>query len=146
MAGNAHTTSARLSATLAGALACTLAAATALGATLMGKYEEFATGSCSGATLCTLQFSAVPAGKVLFTTGISCRVAGFGAELQALALGAARNSFLMPQSMISGGGIWQSNDRIDKFYSAGLRPTVTAAFTTTTNIIVQCTLSGDLKP
>lgn len=121
---------------------------------LAAGYGDIATKSCTNAISCVATFStAVPTGKVLVITSVTCNVQTSGntsithLALAANNLSATTGGFLTPSTIAYFGttGYYQSADTLFTFVKAGAKPVVGAIFTQKTNSVVACTLGGVLK-
>jgi hypothetical protein len=121
---------------------------------LAAGYGDIATNTCNNTTACVATFpTAVPAGKVLVVTSVTCNVQTSGnTSITHLAfaannLSATTGGFLTPSTIAYFGttGYYQSADTLFTFVKAGAKPVVGAIFTQKTNSVVTCTLGGTLK-
>jgi hypothetical protein len=138
-------------AVLAAGLVAGIALATRASAvTVLGKYyEDYRTAQCN-AFSCAVTFAPVPAGKILITTGVSCKaiIGTTTATINYFRVGGlARYSFFAAVRLRSDPNqVWQANDQMHKIYGAAARPAVDIGINESTAIELQCSLSGELKP
>jgi len=119
-----------------------------------GYYEEFLSRNCFNASSCNVPFSAVPAGKTLIITNVSCQLltsgtntAVFGASLTKV--GGGGPTFLGTSVLVTSTTFrkFLSNTQVTKIYLAGQSPSVSVSFTTSISTIgMNCFISGSLRP
>ena len=119
-----------------------------------GYYEEFLSRNCFNASSCSVPFSAVPAGKTLIVTNVSCQLltSGTNTAVHAASLtkvGGGGPTFLETSVFVTATTFrrFLSNTQVTKIYRAGESPSVSVSFTTTISTIsMNCHISGILKP
>jgi hypothetical protein len=120
-----------------------------------GHFEEFvASSGCSGSQSCAATFTAIPAGKTLILSNVSCSItASQTAAILALTLtrqgSASIQAFLNVSTLLSAGSFrrFVSNTEIPKIYVGGQIPRVAVSFTASQAISsMQCYLTGQILP
>jgi hypothetical protein len=120
-----------------------------------GHFEEFvASSGCAGSPSCAVSFTAIPAGKTLILSNVSCSItASQTASILALTLtrqgSASILAFLNVGTLLSTGSFrrFVSNTEISKIYVGGQIPRVAVSFTASQAISnTQCYLTGQILP
>ena len=123
-----------------------------------GRFQQYLNGACGGINVCTINFAAVPAGKTLDVSNFSCylRVSG-AADVYALQLlqiraggsiGNAVTADLHQVDTIVGPPaqrVYQSNDTVFAFATAGQRFRAYAELRAGTFSQFACHISGQLQ-
>jgi hypothetical protein len=103
---------------------------------IQGNYEETISQGCPNAASCSVVFSAVPAGKALVVSDVSCQITAGGSGVITL-LSLNRQGSLANQAYLNVGAPvtvttnfrrFFSNTEISKLYAGGAIPKVSVSF------------------
>ncbi len=116
---------------------------------VQGLYEDTRVRSCSAVTSCAMNFSVVPAGKLLTVKHVSCRIsAGGSAALTQVQLSANfRHTYLTPVQISSTTTrTWYAGGEMLRLVEEGATPSVSVSFVSSTNYSMACVLTGQITP
>jgi hypothetical protein len=147
----ALSTSARMASVFALAylISAQLAPARAAPTIVQGNYEEIVQQSCSNTGTCTVNFTPVPAGKLLVVTSTSCLIQGTsGLSIFWLASvpGYGEAPVYLTPTVMPGGSIQGGATSISKAYPAGAIPNIMAQYPVKPKVTLYCSIFGTITP
>ena len=115
-----------------------------------GTWYESLSTSCSATTTCALTFTAIGAGKTLVARNVSCRmVTPNKALITNLSVSGAGTTYIpvgAPQVTFASQRWFFASAEIFSTFIAGQTPRVSFSSGVSGNLILSCSLSGELRP
>jgi hypothetical protein len=116
---------------------------------VQGNYEEIVQQSCSNVGTCTVNFTPVPAGKLLVVTNTSCLIqgsSGLSVFWLASVPGYGEAPVYLTPTAMPGGSIQGGATSISKAYPAGAIPNIMAQYTVKPKVTLYCSIFGTITP